>query len=72
MSTTVFEYVVFLKPTKNEEKNGERPKIIVPLTQCVADSEQEVRTIAARAIPEEHVKATDRIQVLVRPFCPSR
>lgn len=55
--STLYEYAVLYKGKK----------LIVPVTQVVADDETTVRLVAARAIP----KGTDldRCEVLVRPFC---
>jgi len=64
----IFEYVVGLKPTEKDRKAGERPQVIVQPTCVYAKDENEVRIIAAQAIPKEHAEATDRLEVAVRPF----
>lgn len=60
--STLYEYAVLY-----QTKRGYNTKLVVPVTQVVADDEATVRLIAARAIP----KGTDlgRCEVLVRPFC---
>ena len=68
----VFEYVVFLDEAETEpgvaKTNGNRAKVIVPVTTVVAKDAQAATLVAARSIPEEHMEELERVQVAVRPF----
>lgn len=65
-----YTYAVILRPTAKEAKDGARTTIIVEPTNVIASGEEEVRTIAARAIGDA-VSDDDlnRTTILVaRPF----
>lgn len=65
---TLFEYAVVLQPRKGKEGENDKPELLVaPSTVLVKDSAH-AQTIAARAIPEEHIDNLERITVVVRPF----
>lgn len=68
----LFEYAVIFNPlpTEDQVKRGERPKakLIVPITELLANDEKEASMIAARAIPEDYINQLDRVQIAIRPF----
>lgn len=64
----IFQYAAIYKPDEEESKKGERPQIIVPITECVASDEKAAMLIAARAIPEKFIDRLERVDVAVRPF----
>ena len=60
---TLYEYAVFVWSDKDKDA-----VLIVPPRAVVAKSEDAVRMIAARSIPEEYASETDRTKIMVRPF----
>lgn len=65
---SLFQYVVFLRPTEDEADAGEIGKVIVEPTTILAINQQTATIMASRAIPEQYVKFVDRCEVAVRPF----
>jgi hypothetical protein len=66
--TKLFEYVGVYRPTDKERKDGQKDKIIVPLTQILAADQNSAMILAGRAIPEEYIDRLSQIEVAVRPF----
>jgi hypothetical protein len=68
----LFQYAVLYHPlqTKADEEAGNRPKskMLVEVTVVLADSDGQVATLAARAIPEAYLDKLDQVEILVRPF----
>jgi hypothetical protein len=65
----LFEYAVILEEKRNDkDKIVGAEKLIVPITSIMAKDQGQAQILAARAIPEEHLKDLDRITVAVRPF----
>lgn len=60
---TLFEYVIFYAP-----KTGAKPVILVGRTEVLAKCEDQVKTLAARAIPEDYLDKLDDVVIKVRPF----
>ena len=59
----VYESVVVLHPTQKEKDDGKRPKIIGPVETFWAPDEKAAATIAAKYVPDDYIKITDRIEV---------
>lgn len=66
--TKLFQYVIFWKPTKEQEKQGQKAEIIVPLKSILAKDKDTVNIIASRDIPEQYINQLDQIDIAVRPF----
>lgn len=68
----LYEYAVLYHPkqTKEQADRNETPKsVLVTSPQTVlAGSDEEVRIMAARSIPAEHLDHLDDIEIAVRPF----
>ena len=65
----VFEYLVFKKEERDTHGKVTSPAtVIVDRKTILAKSEEQVRVIAAREIPDEHMDKLDLIVVAVRPF----
>lgn len=67
----LYQYAVILRPKSPEKGNGENPekaKIIVPLKEVLAASDQAAMLIAAREIPEDYSSRLDEVEVVIRPF----
>ena len=64
----VFEYVIFTVPTEEERKEDKVAQIIIGPTPVVASSVDEVKTIAAFAIPEQYRTKLKQLNIVVRPF----
>ena len=67
----LFEYAVLYHPkqTKEQAERGEWPKseVVVPPTTVIG-GEDEVKLIAARAIPATHADKLEDCAIAVRPF----
>ena len=68
----IFEFAVIYNPQQTKEKfdRGETPKsiLIVDVQRVLANSENEVQMLAARAIPKEYEDKLELLTVAVRPF----
>lgn len=68
----LFEYAVIKHEKKNKDNEiVEAAKVLVPRTEVLAGSEQQVGMIAAKAVPDDEIndqEAMDRVEVIVRPF----
>lgn len=64
----LFQYAAIYCPKKHNQKEVHKPKIIVPVTECLAVDEKSATLIAARAIPEDYVDKLEEVEVVVRPF----
>ena len=68
----LWEYAVLYHPRsrKDAEEKGveQRSVLLVGVTHVVASGEQEVRVLAARALPEEYLDRLDDVEIVVRPF----
>lgn len=81
MRGKLFEFAVLYHPRINAQKALEsladteievaRSTVLVQPKAAVADSEDEIRILAAREIPEEYASKVDQLEILVRPFGPS-
>ncbi len=68
MTAKLFQFAAILQPKFVKGEDPEPAKLIVPVTTILAKDDATANMMAARAIPEEHVKHLDRIEVAVRPF----
>ena len=64
----LFEYAAIYHPTKDEEKNGEEAKVIVPVMTILAKTEQVATMKAIKAIPSTYDDKLHQIDIVVRPF----
>lgn len=63
----LFEYAVLLH-TKNEKKEITDTQLIISPTTILGESEKDVIFKVTRAIPEEHAKNPDNVEILIRNF----
>ena len=66
--TKLFQYVIYWNPTKDQEKEGLKPKIIIEQKNVLVSDIQKVNIIAARDIPDEYLESLEQIVIAVRPF----
>jgi hypothetical protein len=67
----LYEYAVVLNEKRDKDDEiTEDSRIVVPVSTVLARDDAQAQLLAARAIPEEHVKSgkLDRLTVVVRPF----
>lgn len=68
----LYEYAVIYNPTptKDENERGDKPKskLVVGVTQALANDDKEAMLLAARAIPAEYTDKLDRVEIALRPF----
>jgi hypothetical protein len=64
---TLFEYAVLLH-TKDENKVITDTEVIINPTTILGESEKDVIFKVTRAIPEEHAKNPDNVEILIRNF----
>lgn len=69
MKLKLFEYAVLLHPETDKDGNEDGNTLIIKdVSKVLAKDEKQVSVLAARAIPDEHIDALDRIEIVVRPF----
>jgi hypothetical protein len=67
----LYEYAVVLDEKRDKDDEiTEEAQVIVPVQTVLARDDAQAQLLAARSIPEEHVKKgrLDRLTVVVRPF----
>jgi hypothetical protein len=65
----LYEYAVIKSEKGDADGNVTDPAaVLVQPTSVLANDEEEVKTIAARQIPEGEMGNLDRIDILIRPF----
>ena len=64
----IYEFAVLFNQPKSEITSTNVPKLIVPPTTLLADSDDEARIKAARAIPEEYIDRLSQVDIAVRVF----
>jgi hypothetical protein len=65
---TLFQYAILWHPTKKQIEEGEKSKLILPITDILAADVNQVNMLAAMSIPSEYKEQLDQIQIAVRPF----
>lgn len=65
----LYQYAVIHTPKrKNKDEGPAKPKVIVPITEALAENDQAATLIAARAIPEDYADKLSECEVAIRPF----
>ena len=64
----LYQYAAICHPTKEEEKKGEKAKVIVEPTTVLAKNEQVAGMMIVRQIPEEFADKLEQIDIVIRPF----
>jgi len=67
----LYEYAVVLDEKRDKDDEiTEEAAVVVPVTAVLARDDAQAQLLAARSIPEEHLKKgkLDRLTVVVRPF----
>lgn len=68
----LYEYAVIYHPPKKKHDDGTLVApdavLIVELTTKLARRPEDIAVLASRAIPEEHLKHLEDIEIIVRPF----
>jgi hypothetical protein len=65
---TLFQYAILWHPTKKQIEDGEKSKLIHPITDILAADVNQVNMLAAMSIPLEYKEQLEQIQIAVRPF----
>ena len=65
---TLFQYAILWHPTKKQIEEGEKSKLVQPITDILATDINQVNMLAAMSIPSEYKEQLDQIQIAVRPF----
>lgn len=64
----LFQYAILWHPTKKQIEEGEKSKLLKPITSILAADANQVNMLAAMEIPAEYKDQLDQIQLAVRPF----
>ena len=65
----LYEYAVILDEKRNKDDEiTEDSRIVVEPSTVLAKNDEQAQMLAARSIPDEHMKKIDRLVVVVRPF----
>ena len=65
---TLFQYAIIWHPDKEQEKKGEKSKIIIPPTTLLAKSEKIAQMMAIKAIHDDFAEQLEQIDIALRPF----
>lgn len=65
---TLFQYAILWHPTKKQIEEGEKSKLVLPITDILATDVNQVNMLAAMSIPTEYKDQLEQIQIAVRPF----
>lgn len=69
MGAKLFEYVIILHPTEEEQKAGKQAELVNGgVSHVLANDERSAVLMAGRHIPEGLLPQIDRMEVAVRPF----
>jgi hypothetical protein len=68
MESKLFQFAVIWNPTEDQADNGEKSKLVVPITTELATSKEAISMRAVRAIPSKYDDQLDQLSVVVRPF----
>ena len=64
----LFQYAAIYYPTKEEEKKGDKPKVVIEPATILAKDEGVAVLKVARSIPSEYEDKMDQIDIAIRPF----
>jgi hypothetical protein len=64
----MFQFAVIWNPTAEQEKEGQKAKILVEPRTVLGKDEKAITMLAVRAIPSEYDEQLDQVDVIVRPF----
>lgn len=64
----LYQYAILWEPTEAQAKEGQKPKLIVDITNTLAADDKAANIIASRAIPAEYVDQLDQVKIALRPF----
>lgn len=69
VNESLFRYCVMWHPTEEERKQGEKSRIVVPVSDWVlAQGEKAAVMRATKEIPAEEMENADQLEVCVSPF----
>ncbi len=68
MSEQLYQWVVYLHPTKEERDAGERTQVVAGPSSWELGTEKEMSMRAIRALRPDMLDNADRLEVAVRPF----
>jgi hypothetical protein len=78
MRGKLYEYAVLFHPKLSASKvmeglgageiEAKKSELLVPPKCVVAESEEEVRILASRDVPEKYTKKIDQLEIVVRTF----
>ncbi len=68
MSEQLYQWVVYLHPTKEERDAGERTQVVAGPSGWELGTEKEMSMRAIRVLPPDMLDNADRLEVAVRPF----
>lgn len=64
----LFQYSILYVPKKTDKKDAEKAKVLVSVTDVLAEDAQQATILASRAIPEAYLNRLSEVQLAVRPF----
>ena len=68
MKQLLFTHVILWHPTEVQVKDGQKSKIVVEPTNCLAKDLASAQLAAAMSIPEDYKEQLDHLEIVVRPF----
>ena len=65
---TLYEYIAVWHPTTDQAKEGQKSKIVLPLTHMLAREEKAVFMNVVKILPVEYNDSLDQIDIIIRSF----
>lgn len=64
----LYQYAILYVPKKSDKKNSEKSRVLVPITELLAEDDTQAQILASRAIPEDYLDKLSDVVLAVRPF----
>ena len=64
----LYEYIAVWNPTTEQAKEGQKSKIILPLTHMLAREEKAVFMNVVKILPAEYNDSLDQVDIIIRSF----
>lgn len=64
----LFQYSILYTPKKTDKKTDVKAKVLVDVTNVIAENAQQATILASRAIPEAYLDRLEDVVLAVRPF----
>ena len=68
LQKVLFQYAIIWNPTIEQEKEGQKSKLVKGIETILANDEKAAMIRISREIPEEYIDQTEQLNIAIRPF----